>query len=247
MSRLKDKIIVVTGSGSGIGRSVATVLAKDGATVVVADRNLAGAEETVSIIKKDGGMATAVEVDISDEIQVEAMIENIVETHGRLDCAVNNAGVEAKLGELVEETTKEDFNRLFSINVTGTWLCLKHELVQMKKQGFGSVVNMSSVLGTVGCEGFSSYVASKHAVVGLTKCAALENAQNGIRVNACCPAAVQTPMLDRASGVEWAETTPMKRVGTTEEVGKACAFLCSDDSSFTTGHTLLLDGGLASA
>jgi NAD(P)-dependent dehydrogenase (short-subunit alcohol dehydrogenase family) len=162
-----------------------------------------------------------------------------------LDCAVNNAGVEAKLGDTVEQTQEKDFERVMNINIKGTWLCMKNELLQMHRQESGVIVNVASVLGTIGVPGFSSYVASKHAIVGLTKCAALENATKGIRVNAMCPAAVQTPMLDRAEGVDWSATQPMGRTGRVEEVANGVLWLCSEESSFTTGHTLLLDGGWA--
>lgn len=245
MGKFEDKIVLITGAGSGMGRLTALKMAAEGATIVVADINYDGAVDTVKEIEKTSGKAFALKVDISKAIEVEAMIKLITDKYSRLDIAVNNAGIEGKLGQTVEQIEEKDFDRLFSINVKGTWLCLKYELLQMKKQGFGNIVNMSSVLGLVGCPGFSSYDASKHAIVGLTKSAAVENATLGIRINACCPAAVQTPMLDRATGIDWSTTTPMKRVGTVDEVANAVMWLCSDDSSFTTGYCLVLDGGLS--
>ncbi|MDP3480845.1 MAG: SDR family NAD(P)-dependent oxidoreductase, partial [Desulfoprunum sp.] len=202
MRKFENKVILVTGAGSGMGKAVALKLIKNGAAVVIADINYDAAKRVETEILRDGGKATAVKVDISVSAEVENMIKLIVDTYGKLDIAINNAGIEGKLGELIEQIPEMDFDRLFSVNVKGTWLCMKHELIQMKKQGFGNIVNMSSVLGTVGCPGFSSYAATKHAVAGLTRSAAVENAPLGIRINACCPAAVQTPMLDRATGID---------------------------------------------
>jgi NAD(P)-dependent dehydrogenase (short-subunit alcohol dehydrogenase family) len=245
MGRFDNKVILITGSGSGMGRQAAYKIAKENATVIVADINEKEGQETVNKIVENDGNAFFIKVNISSNEEVKEMISTIVDNYGRLDIAINNAGVEGIVGELIEEISEESFDRLMGINVKGTWLCLQNELKQMKKQGFGTIVNVASVLGTVGIAGFSSYVTSKHAVVGMTKCAALENATLGIRVNACCPAAVRTPMLNRAEGIDWDKTTPMQRVGTVEEVANAIMFLASDESSFTTGHTLLLDGGIA--
>lgn len=243
MGRVDGKIVLVTGAGSGIGREGAMVLAREGATVIAADINGEGAEGAAAAIRKEGGKAQALRVDITRSDQVRGMIEKIVAEHKRLDCAVNNAGVEAKLGARLEETEEADFDRLIGINLKGTWLCMKYEIPQMRRQGGGVIVNTASALGLIGCLGFSSYVASKHAIVGLTKCAALENAKDGIRINALCPAATRTPMLDRAEGVDWDAVQPMGRTGTVAEAAQGMLWLCSDESSFTTGHTLLLDGG----
>lgn len=247
MGRFNDKVVLITGSGSGMGKETAIRIAKEGAKVIVADRNEEGAKDTVQKIQAAGGEALALKVDITKTAEVENMIKQIVAKYGRLDCAVNNAGIEANAGETFEDTSEEMFDRVIGINVKGTWTCMKYELIQMQKQGQGVICNVASVLGIVGIDGFSSYVASKHAIVGLTKCAAIENARKGIRVNACCPAAVRTPMLDRADAVDWDETTPMKRVGRVDEVANGIMFLISDESTFTTGHTLLLDGGIAAS
>ncbi|MBD3271852.1 MAG: glucose 1-dehydrogenase [Elusimicrobia bacterium] len=240
--RLDGKISLITGAGSGIGQAIAKRFAVEGARVVVVDINEAGGIKTVDMIKKAGGEAVFIKANITILEQAQSMVTETVQRFGKLDCAVNNAGVEAKLGDMIETTQEQDFDRVIGINVKGTWLCMKFELIQMHKQGCGSIVNVASVLGTIGVPGFSSYVASKHAIVGLTKCAALENATKGIRVNALCPAAVQTPMLDRAEGVDWSATQPMGRTGNVDEAASGALWLCSDESSFTSGHTLLLDG-----
>lgn len=246
MARFDAQTIFVTGGGSGMGRTISLRLANEGATVMVADINQIGGEETVSMIRDNHGVAEFLKVDISRASEVENAINAIVARHGRLDCAVNNAGVEGKVGETVDQISEEAFDRLFSINVKGTWLCMKYELIQMKKQKKGVIVNMSSVLGHVGAAGFGGYSASKHMIIGLTRSAAAENAELGIRINACCPAAVQTPMLARATGIDWSKTTPMKRVGTVEEVANATLWLLSNESTFTTGSSIILDGGLSS-
>lgn len=243
MKAMEDKVTLVTGAGAGMGRVIALKLAEEGGKIVAVDLDSDNGLETVKMIEEAGGQATFFNANIADPDQVEAMIKTAVDSYGRLDCAVNNAGVEAKLGDTVEQTSIEDFDRVFGVNVRGTWLCMRQELIQMQKQGYGVIVNVASALGLIGVEGFSSYVSTKHAMVGLTKCAALENATKNIRVNALCPAAVRTPMLDRATGIDWDSTTPMQRVGTVDEVANGALFLCSDASSFTTGHTLLLDGG----
>jgi NAD(P)-dependent dehydrogenase (short-subunit alcohol dehydrogenase family) len=240
MGIVEGKVILVTGAASGIGRATAIRLAKEGAKVAAADINEAGVKETADMI---GGTALTLKVDISKSAEVEAMVKKVVEAYGRLDCAVNNAGTDAKLGVTIEQTDEATFDRVFSINVRGTWLCMKYELIQMHKQGSGVIVNVSSALGVRAVPGFSSYVSTKFAIVGLTKSAALENAKRGILINAMCPAAVRTPMLDRTEGVDWDAAQPMGRTGTVDEVAAGVLWLCSDESSFCTGIELLLDGG----
>jgi NAD(P)-dependent dehydrogenase (short-subunit alcohol dehydrogenase family) len=246
---LAGKVVVVTGGSSGIGRACALALSRAGATVtVVADLNLEGLKSTVAALSGDGFHA---QVDVSQADQVEAFFRNVVERYGRIDAAINNAGIEGALAP-TGALTEENFDRVLSVNLRGTWLCMKHEITQMLTQGGGSIVNMSSVLGLVGLPGYPAYVASKHAVVGLTKTAALEYAPAGIRVNALCPGAVRTPLMDRMiadnPGVITEELfiqqEPIGRVAAPEEIAEAAVWLCSDAASFVTGVALPVDGGV---
>ncbi len=246
---LKGKISLVTGGGSGIGRASALAFAREGAKVVVADVVVDGGEETLGMIKKAGGEAIFVKIDVSKAAEVEAMVNKAVETYGRLDCAYNNAGVEGSWVSTTEYT-EENWERVISINLKGVWLCLKYEIAQMLKQGGGSIVNTASVAGLVGTPEASAYVASKHGVVGLTKTAALEYAKLGIRVNAVCPGAIRTPMLERVISTQpqLAESAtamePVGRLGSPEEIAEAVVWLCSEAASFVTGHAMAVDGGM---
>ena len=245
---LKEKIALVTGAGSGIGRATSLVLAREGATVVVSDINADGGEETLSAIKDMGGDGMFVHADVSRASDVEALVEATVKAYGRLDCAYNNAGIEGFIGGRLHEYPEDIFDRLIDINVKGVWLCLKYEIPQMLKQGGGAIVNTASAAGLVGSRQLSAYVASKHAVVGLTKSAALEYATDGIRVNAVCPGIIDTPMMDRlVEGREdYAATIstrqPIGRKGTPSEIAEAVAWLCSDASSLVTGLAMAVDG-----
>ncbi len=245
---LQDKITLVTGAGSGIGRATSLVLAREGATVVVADVNAEGGEETLSAIKDMGGDGMFVHADVSQAADVEAMVGAVVKAYGRLDCAYNNAGIEGYIGGRLHEYPEDTWDRIIDINVKGVWLCLKYEIPQMLKQGGGAIVNTASAAGLVGSRQMSAYVASKHAVVGLTKSAALEYARDGIRVNAVCPGIIDTPMMDRlVEGREdYAATIPMRqpigRKGTPEEIAEAVAWLCSDAASLVTGLAMAVDG-----
>lgn len=246
--RLQNKVGLVTGAGSGIGRASALAFAAEGAKVVVADTIAANGEETVMLIRGAGGEASFVKTDVSKASEVQAMVTKAVEIYGRLDCAYNNAGV-VVTPRLTPDTTEEDWDRVISVNLKGVWLCMKYEIPQMLKQGNGAIVNASSMLGMIGLAKRSAYAASKHGVVGLTKVAALEYANAGIRVNAICPAVVRTPLVESiiASDPE-AETQlismiPMERLGTLEEMAEVVVWLCSDASSFVTGHAMLVDGG----
>ncbi len=247
--RLDGKVALVTGAGSGIGRSTALLFASDGAKVVAADVVVDGGEETVNMIKGAGGQAIFVKTDVTQADEVEAMVRKTVEDYGRLDYAFNNAGIE---GEPVSLTrcSEESWDRVLSVNLKGVWLCMKHEIRQMLKQGGGAIVNTSSVAGLVGFGGNPAYVAAKHGVVGLTKSAALQYAQRGIRVNAVCPGVIATPMnkrlLDEHPELETMLTgmEPVGRMGTPEEVARAVVWLCSDEASFVTGQPLAVDGGL---
>jgi NAD(P)-dependent dehydrogenase (short-subunit alcohol dehydrogenase family) len=206
-----------------------------------------GGQQTVHIITENGGEAIFVQVDVSQALEVQALISQAVETYGRLDCAHNNAGV---LGghALTAEYAEDRWQQVLAVNLTGVWLCMKYEIVQMLPQGGGSIVNTASAAGLVGFSYASAYVASKHGVVGLTKTAALEYAQQGIRVNCICPGVIETPMTAR--GLRHPElrarllaSEPIGRVGTPEEVAEAVVWLCSDAASFVTGHAMTVDGG----
>ncbi|MCH8892955.1 MAG: SDR family oxidoreductase [Chloroflexi bacterium] len=245
---LNNKITLVTGAGSGIGRATSLVLAREGATVVVADIDADGGEQTLSAIKDMGGEGMFVHADVSRAADVEAMVDAAVNAYGRLDCAYNNAGIEGYYGGRLHEYPEDTFDRLMDINVKGVWLCLKYEIPQMLKQGSGAIVNTASVAGLVGSRRLSVYSASKHAVIGLTKSAALEYASDGIRVNAVCPGIIDTPMMDRLveGRDDYAAAIPTRqpigRKGTPDEIAEAVAWLCSDAASLVTGLAMAVDG-----
>ena len=245
---MRGKVALVTGASSGIGRATAIAFSAAGATVVVSDVDRPGGEETVSLIENAGGTATFIHADVSEAADVEALISGIVASHGQLDYAFNNAGIEGRQASIAE-ATEENWDRVTSIDLKGCFLCMKYELQQMLKQGSGSIVNCASIAGLVGFPGTSAYVASKHGVIGLTKSAALECASTGIRVNAVCPGVIATPMVDRVTGkapeaeAAMARMQPMERVGQPEEIAAAVLWLCSDAASFVTGIAMPVDGG----
>ncbi|WP_017314218.1 SDR family oxidoreductase [Mastigocladopsis repens] len=248
MTTFSGKVAVVTGGTSGIGKAAAIALAQAGAKVVVAGRRQAEGEETIRQIQAIGGDGFFVATDVSKEADVQALIEKTMAQYGRLDIAFNNAGVDQQTTPLPEQT-EATYDRIMDINVKGVWLSLKHEIPAMLKNGGGAIVNTSSGLGLVGAAGVPIYVASKHAVEGLTKSVALEYAKQGIRVNAVSPGLIQTEMFDRTVQtntelMEYFKTTlPMGRIGTPEEVVNAVLWLCSDAASFVTGQSLTVDGG----
>jgi NAD(P)-dependent dehydrogenase (short-subunit alcohol dehydrogenase family) len=248
VTTFSGKVAVVTGGTSGIGKAAAIALAQAGANVVVAGRRQAEGEETIRQIQAIGGDGFFVATDVSKEADVQALIEKTMARYGRLDIAFNNAGVDQETTPLPEQT-EATYDRIMDINVKGVWLSLKHEIPAMLKNGGGAIVNTTSGLGLVGAVGVPIYVASKHAVEGLTKSVALEYAKQGIRVNAVSPGLIQTEMLDRTVQtntelMEYFKTTlPMGRIGTPQEVVNAVLWLCSDASSFVTGHSLTVDGG----
>ena len=244
----QDKVVLITGGTSGIGEATAKLLAGQGAKVVVAGRRTEQGNAVVDAIKSAGGEAFFVRTDVTQEEDVKNLVAETVNKYGRVDVAFNNAGVEG--AGPVHEVTVEQYRHIFDINVLGVFLSMKYEVEQMLKQGSGVIINTSSILGQVAMPGASVYNASKHAVEGMTKTAALEYAQQGIRVNAVAPAATATDMIDRFAGKEGAESRdqlaalhPMNRLATVEEIAGAVAYLASDAASFTTGISLPVDGG----
>jgi NAD(P)-dependent dehydrogenase (short-subunit alcohol dehydrogenase family) len=246
--RFVGNIALVTGGSSGIGRATAHAFAREGATVIVADINGRGGEETVSSITLAGGKASAIVTDVTQSAAVGELVSGIVESWGHLDCAFNNAGIVGGSSSW-QEVTEDIWERVMMLNLTGVWLCMRAEIRQMLSQGHGSIVNMSSIFGLTGNPTNPAYTASKHGIIGLTKSAALAYAQEGIRVNAVCPGYIDTPMSERVFS-RYPERKaaiigrhPLGRLGTPEEVAEAVVWLCSDGARYITGHALSIDGG----
>ena len=242
------QVALVTGGSGGIGRATALEFAHQGARVVVSDVLVEAGRETVRLIGAAGGQATFIKTDVTRAAEVQALVGQIVETYGRLDCAFNNAGIEggmAKTGEYAEER----WEQVIRINLKGVWLCMKYEIQHMLAHGGGAIVNTASVAGLVGFRYGPAYVASKHGVNGLTKTAALEYAKAGIRVNAVCPGVIRTPMFERGLQKNprleerFAGVHPVGRIGQPEEIARAVVWLCSPAASFVTGTQLPVDGG----
>jgi NAD(P)-dependent dehydrogenase (short-subunit alcohol dehydrogenase family) len=249
-NNLKDKVVLITGGTSGIGKVTAQMFAADGAKVVIAGRRDVEGNEVVSQIEKMGGVAKFVKCDVSNESEVKNLIDSTIQLFGSLNIAFNNAGIEQSNLLPLCETPSEEYHRVMNINVLGVYLSMKYEIQAMLKSGGGSIVNTSSIAGHSGMSGASIYVASKHAVEGFTKSAALELADKGIRVNSVSPGAVVTDMLNRFAGGENSEMGkylaslhPMGRIGKPEEIGNAVLFLAGEASSFITGSSINIDGG----
>jgi len=245
-----NKIALVTGASFGIGRATALAFARRGAKVVVTDWIEDNA--TLQQIKDEGGDGIFVKCDVSKSAEVANMINQTMKSYGRLDFAVNNAGIEGATAP-THECSEENWDKTISINLKGIWFCMKNQIPVMLKQGKGAIVNVASIAGLIGFPGLPAYVVSKHGVIGLTKTAALENAKLGIRVNAVCPGVIKTAMVDRVTGKDkivekqYEDMEPVGRMGTPEEVAEAIVWLCSDAASFVTGHSLSVDGGWIAA
>src|SRR5579883_713190 len=243
------KVGLVTGGSSGIGKACALVFARQGAKVVIADVNPEKGEETIRTIKEGNGEATFIKTDVSKATEVQALIKKIIYTYGALNCAVNNAGIQG-ISTSTVACTEENWDRVININLKGVWLCMKYEIPHMREQGGGAIVNMSSVAGLMASclPRFPAYTASKHAVIGLTKIAALEYAKAGIRINALCPGCIDTPMLEsnvqQHFDKDWVTNrVPSGRLGSPTEVAEAAVWLCSEAASFVTGNVMVVDGG----
>ena len=245
-----QKVAIITGGSSGIGRATAVALAKVGARVVIAARRAKESEETLQLVKEAGGDGIFIKTDVARQDEVKQLVELTVGKYGRLDYAFNNAGIIEELMPFADNAS-DTFDHIMNANVKGIWLSMKYEIPHMLKNGGGSIVNMSSVAGIIGMAQRSIYVASKHAVLGLTKSAALEYAKSGIRINAVAPGAVGTEMLEQVVGDSKRKEAikamhPIGRIGKPEEIANAVVWLLSDKASFVTGHTLLVDGGFVS-
>ena len=249
--RFDYKVVLVTGGGGGIGRASALAFARSGAHVAVTDRDATAGNETVRQVRALGVQAEFILADVTKAAQVQAMVTQVVSRFGRLDCAFNNAGIEEEHMRLAD-CEEETFDRVMAVNVKGVWLCMKYQLAHMVQSGGGSIVNTASVAGLVGAPKMAAYSGSKHAVIGLTKSAAVEYARKKIRVNAVCPGVIKTEMferilmLDPKGGTAIAQAHPVGRLGETEEVAAVVVWLSSDEASFVTGIAHTVDGGLTS-
>ena len=252
---LDGKVALVTGGASGIGRETALAMAREGARVAVSDLSKDGIEGTVALINGIGGQSIAIQGDVTKEADVVSMVARTVSAFGRIDCAFNNAGVAGRSvgppGERIHQLSEASVAKMFSVNLMGVFLCLKHEIAQMLKQGGGgAIVNTASIAGLIGLATSGHYVATKHGVVGLTKTAAIEYAQDGIRVNCVNPGYIKTPMTKETMDERYDEImakVPVKRLGVPEEIAEAVVWMCSDKASFMTGASHVIDGGYSAA
>ncbi|RIK39347.1 MAG: short chain dehydrogenase [Chloroflexi bacterium] len=244
---LAGRVALVTGAASGIGRAAALAYAAAGASVMVADVDVAGGDETVALIGEDGGQAAFLRTDVSQERDVAALVAETLARFGRLDCAFNNAGIEGRKTAYLDFPLDE-FDRIFAINTRGVWICMQHEIPAMLRSGGGAIVNNASIAGLRGAADLPAYSASKHAVVGMTRSVAKNQARNNIRVNAVCPGIIDTPMMDRIVAEVFTREAatvmqPIGRMGAPAEVAAAVVWLSSDAASLVTGIAMPVDGG----
>ena len=251
---LDGKVALVTGGGNGIGRAASLAFAREGARVAVADYEAEAARETVGLINSAGGQAISLSGDVTVAAQVQAMLDGTIAAYGRLDCAFNNAGIAGhqveSFGQLTHEWSEASFDRMIEVNLKGVWLCMKHEIPLIRAAGGGAIVNTASVAGLIGLRTSSGYVAAKHAVIGLTRTAALEYAEEKIRVNAVCPGYIVTrmtgPVRENRADVILGRT-PMRRFGEPGEIAEMVVWLCSDRASYVTGAAYEVDGGMTAS
>ena len=246
---LKGKTSIITGAASGIGKATAIAMSELGSNIVVVDLSSEQCDETVEIIRSKGGVAVTCQADVTKEEEVELMIEKTLKTFGQLDVAFNNAGIGGSFKK-TDEYSISEWNQVISVNLTGVWLCMKHQIKEMLKKERGSIINTASVAGLIGMGSAPAYTAAKHGVIGITKNAAIEYAKKGIRINAICPGLVKTAMTDYAESQlpgfleKTTQLEPIGRIAQPEEMANAVIWLASDSASYVTGHAMAVDGGL---
>lgn len=246
-------VALITGASSGIGKATAVAFARRGYVTVLSDIDVRGADAVVAECEREGQKSVFIHCDVSDEASVQDLFVKLMSSFGRLDAGVNNAGIEGRQAS-TDGCSTDNFDRVIAVNLRGVWLCMREELkIMASQESGGAIVNTSSVAGLIGLPGIPAYVASKHGIIGLTKTAALEFARQKIRVNAVCPGAIQTPMLDRfiaaseGGRAAMERNEPIGRIGAPEEIAAAVVWLCSPEASFVTGQSIAIDGGWTAA